>query len=222
MGEAFLYGNGSSGPNNGDVSTSIVNGVLLKGYTDGGVIANLVPENIVENINIAGIMGTSKRGAFGTATSKQIISDTKFASYSGTGSTRYYHVIEINNLGWIPKYIFAIGFSQSEIPITQSELGLFVNIAFHIDSGFFKDTSTGTVFQQAYFASNANSNFKYGLLGILQRNSYHEFNAPNIVYQTALYPETSYPGVPFSANKACLVVGDKNQPAQKYTWFAVG
>ena len=59
-GETFTNDDGfqtGAMPSNGDVSTSIVNGVLLKGYTDGGAIANLVPNNVAYQINIGGVIG---------------------------------------------------------------------------------------------------------------------------------------------------------------------
>lgn len=45
-------------PNNGDVNTAIENGVLKQGYTDGGVIENLKPENILNGVTIGGVTGT--------------------------------------------------------------------------------------------------------------------------------------------------------------------
>ena len=60
-GETFTNDDGfqtGAMPSNGDASTSIVNGVLKQGYTDGGAIANLVSSNVAYNINIAGIVGS--------------------------------------------------------------------------------------------------------------------------------------------------------------------
>ena len=44
--------------NNGDVNSAIVNGVLQKGYTSGGTIANLEEGNIKSGVNIAGKIGS--------------------------------------------------------------------------------------------------------------------------------------------------------------------
>lgn len=45
-------------PNNGNASTSIANGILKSGYTSGGVIVNLIEENIKNGVNIGGKVGT--------------------------------------------------------------------------------------------------------------------------------------------------------------------
>ena len=42
---------------NGDVSTTIVDGVLKEGYTSGGTIANLVSGNVKKGVSIGGIVG---------------------------------------------------------------------------------------------------------------------------------------------------------------------
>lgn len=45
-------------PNNGDVSTAIVNGTVLEGYTSGGSINGLIAENVKKDVQIGGVVGT--------------------------------------------------------------------------------------------------------------------------------------------------------------------
>lgn len=66
-------------PNNGDVSSAIENGVLKKGYTTGGEISNLVPENIMNGVNIGGVIGT------GTSVTKVTGTITTGSSTSTSG-----------------------------------------------------------------------------------------------------------------------------------------
>lgn len=91
MGECFLYGNGFPGPYNGDVSTSIVNGVLLKGYTDGGAIANLNENNIRDGVNVGGIVGK-----YGKVYSNSI-------TFTHTGSSLDSYTF--SKIGFKPKFI---------------------------------------------------------------------------------------------------------------------
>lgn len=92
MGEAFLYGGGASGPYNGDVSTSIVNGVLLKGYTDGGAIANLVSNNVRNGVNIGGIVGDMQNLFYSTQEVNMGTNTTKTVSYN-VGGTQLVNII---------------------------------------------------------------------------------------------------------------------------------
>lgn len=93
-------------PNNGDVSSAIVNAVLKSGYTSGGTIANLINTNIADGVNIAGIVGTYKGGG-----------DIIYGRTSRTSSTRPLYslsnsmstnrrVATITGISFIPKYAF--------------------------------------------------------------------------------------------------------------------
>lgn len=103
-------------PNNGDVSSAIENGVLKKGYTTGGEISNLVPENIMNGVNIGGVIGTGN-------------SVTKVTGTIMTGSsTREWVYVDI---GWRPTavmgYLIASGtqtlFAHVDCSITSEPCG---------------------------------------------------------------------------------------------------
>lgn len=162
-----------------------------------------------------------QKGAFGIATSVVIGGDAKKAKIASTygfnsGYMARYSVIEIDNLGWIPKYIFAISLSSATPPITTPSDGLTADMAFHIDSGLVKDRTTGMVFQQFFYSTSK----AFNGAPVMQPSTFSVSSTQ--VYQTALYPTDSYPGIPFSADKACLIVGGENCQSSQYLWFAVG
>ena len=98
-GETFTNDDGfqtGAMPSNGDVSTSIVNGVLKKGYTDGGAIANLVPENVANGINIGGIVGSHGKVYFNSITFTHTGSSLDSYTFSKIGFKPKFIAVQIN------------------------------------------------------------------------------------------------------------------------------
>lgn len=103
--EGFFAG---SMPSNGNANTSIANGVLKKGYTDGGAIANAKTENIAYGINIAGVIGSAKiyNVATGTikTTSGVFEKFTNCTDSNPTGNTTV-RAVSVNGLGFTPNLV---------------------------------------------------------------------------------------------------------------------
>ena len=104
MGECFLYGNGFPGPYNGDVSTSIVKGVLKKGYTDGGAIANLVPENVANGINIGGIVGSHGKSYSGSIKYDHVGSKLDSYTFSGLSFKPRFIAVQIEKRSYFQTF----------------------------------------------------------------------------------------------------------------------
>lgn len=94
-GETFTNDDGfqtGAMPSNGDASTSIVNGVLKQGYTDGGAIANLVSNNVRNGVNIGGIVGDMQNLFYSTQKVNMGRNTTKTVSYN-VGGTQLVNII---------------------------------------------------------------------------------------------------------------------------------
>lgn len=81
-------------PDNGDASTAIMNGILKAGFTDGGIIENLIAGNVADGVNIGGIIGTYPEKLYDTGTVRS----------SGTTTLTFNH-----NLGRIPNAVAVVG-----------------------------------------------------------------------------------------------------------------
>ena len=98
-GETFTNDDGfqtGAMPSNGDASTSIVNGVLKQGYTDGGSIANLVSNNVKNGVNIGGIVGSYGKVYSNLVTYEHIGSTSESYTFSNLSFKPRFIAVQIN------------------------------------------------------------------------------------------------------------------------------
>ncbi len=140
-GETFTNDDGfqtGAMPSNGDVSTSIVNGVLKQGYTDGGAIVNLIASNVAYGKNIGGIVGSHGR-VYSNTISYTPSSSAKEYTFSGLGFKPRFIAVQINRQtffcdGKNTYWSWGDGYGESGTTPYNSSNGLF-RVSFS-NSGF--------------------------------------------------------------------------------------